>query len=354
MNARILLSFLTAWLTFAVPSLSQAQVIVDAALDSADILIGEQATLSVKVCADKGQRVVFPEYSEEQPLQTGIEVVRTNKPDTTWLNEGRRMEVSVRYLITSFDSTLYSLHPYVMVDNDTMWSRDVVGLRVNTVEVDTVHIDQFNGPNGPVDDPFTFEWRYWLAAFLLFPLLALFVLCLRRLKNRKPEVRRVVVMPPEPAHRKALAVLEQVDTANLREAYETISDCIRGYLHERFGVLTYERVTDEILAAMHDRLTPQQNRLLTDVLTTSDLVKFAKYQSNHAELEQVLEGAKELVRLTLDHEAENRQPKVTYVKVGEIELARKRRRWEVLTWLLGALCFGWLAYLCYEIYYIFF
>lgn len=353
MNLRVSLFrlFLALWICW--PSLLAGQTIVDATLDSADILIGEQATVAVKISTDAKRRVEFPQYTEESPLCQGVEVISISKVDTNLLNNGQRIELSARYLITSFDSTLYSLQPYVLVDNDTIRSRNVLGLRVNSVEVDTTHLDQFFGPSAPVEDTFVFEPHFWLQSLWLWFLAALLIVCLRRLSDKKPQVRKVVIPPPVPAHRTALAALEKIDTSNRRKAFEDLSDHLRIYLQERFSVQTMERVSEDILAALHDRLTPKENRLLADILTTSDLVKFAKYSSNDAELAQVLNESKEFVQSTLDQEAENRKPEVRYELVGELEKRRKRRRLLGLTFVLLSLFVALAVYEAYILYYTF-
>ena len=331
-----------------------AQNILDVSLDSADILIGEQVSLKLKLTADADAHIQFPQYSEESPLSPGIETLELSRPDTTLLDNGRRIELHARYLITSFDSAVYSLQPYVLVDDDTVRARNNVGLRVNSIEVDTVHTDQFNGPAAPVNVPFEWQPSLWLQSLSLWLLFALVIMMCVRLSDKKPKVRKVVVPVPIPPHRKALQAVSEINDSDLREAFEQLSEKMRIYLNERFGVQTLERVSEDILAAMRPNLDARQNRLLTDVLTTADLVKFADYSSTTAEWQQIRQAATDFITSTLDHEAENRKPEVRYVKVGEVELARKRKILLIATCIVSAIFIGWAIYLGHEIYQTFF
>ena len=66
---------------FGVVSL-QAQVIVDAKIDSTRILIGQQTGIIVDVSADAGKNVEFMHYDSLQQMIPGIEVLKMSEPDT--------------------------------------------------------------------------------------------------------------------------------------------------------------------------------------------------------------------------------------------------------------------------------
>ena len=82
-NILLLLIWMTA-------SVTMAQVVVESKLDTAEIRIGEQVQIQVKVTAGQSQRVVFPQYEKGQNLTPGVEVLVATRVDTTLLNAGRR------------------------------------------------------------------------------------------------------------------------------------------------------------------------------------------------------------------------------------------------------------------------
>ena len=59
-----------------------SQVVVEAKLDTADILIGQQVQLQVKATTDKRTHIIFPVYAQEDQITPGVEVVDNGKTDT--------------------------------------------------------------------------------------------------------------------------------------------------------------------------------------------------------------------------------------------------------------------------------
>ena len=108
------------------------QTLVDVRVDSAAILIGEQTVLHLTVTADKDKAVqlVIP----RDTLMAGVEVLEIPKADST-LIENDRLLIEQDLLVTSFDSSLYLLPPFMVIDGaDTVYSNQVA-LKVSTVPV---------------------------------------------------------------------------------------------------------------------------------------------------------------------------------------------------------------------------
>lgn len=106
--------------------------LIDVAIDSAAILIGEQTTLHLTVTADKDRpvQIVIP----NDTLMTGVEVLNLSKADSTEI-ENDRLVIKQDVLITSFDSSLYLLPPLKVIDGvDTVYSNQVA-LKVSTIPV---------------------------------------------------------------------------------------------------------------------------------------------------------------------------------------------------------------------------
>ena len=68
---------------------SNAQVTVDAKIDSLQLLIGEQAKITLEVSLEANQKLQMPGVLDT--LVRGVEVLDIAKPDTQMLNEGKRM-----------------------------------------------------------------------------------------------------------------------------------------------------------------------------------------------------------------------------------------------------------------------
>ena len=134
---------------------ANAQVTVDASIDSLQLLIGEQAKIKLQVSMNANQKLQLPLLRDT--LVTGVEVLDVAKPDTQLLNDNKRWLISQEYTITSFDSALYYLPPFeVRVDNQAYRSK-ALALKVYSIPVDTLHPDQFFGPKDIREVPITWE-----------------------------------------------------------------------------------------------------------------------------------------------------------------------------------------------------
>ena len=127
--------------------------LIDVAIDSAAILIGEQTTLHLTVTADKDRpvQIVIP----NDTLMTGVEVLNLSKADSTEI-ENDRLVIKQDVLITSFDSSLYLLPPLKVIDGvDTVYSNQVA-LKVSTIPVNADKPEEFNDIKTVWKPPFVF------------------------------------------------------------------------------------------------------------------------------------------------------------------------------------------------------
>ena len=134
---------------------ANAQVTVDAKIDSLQLLIGEQAKITLEVSLDANQKLQMPVVLDT--LVRGVEVLDIAKPDTQMLNEGKRMLIEQEYTITSFDSALYYLPPFEVLVNDQPYRSKALALKVYSVPVDTLNPDQFFGPKTIREVPIIWE-----------------------------------------------------------------------------------------------------------------------------------------------------------------------------------------------------
>ena len=79
-----------------------------------------------------------------------------------------------------------------------------------------------------------------------------------------------------------------------------VSDAVRLYLEERFGLRAPERTTDEFLGDLSRSaaLTQAQKKSLEQFLSSCDMVKFAKYEPQRPELEVLYNSAVRLIEET--------------------------------------------------------
>jgi hypothetical protein len=127
----------------------------------------------------------------------------------------------------------------------------------------------------------------------------------RKFKSRKKgEVVKVV--NPDPAHIIALRELEKLkeeklwQNGEIKLYYTRLSEIIRQYLENRYGIQSLELTTPETLSLLK-KTGFRDDELYTKlkmVLTSADLVKFAKYKPEPAENELNYENSWDFVSLT--------------------------------------------------------
>jgi hypothetical protein len=152
------------------------------------------------------------------------------------------------------------------------------------------NVAELRGIKGPVHIPNSYAWVGWLLGAVALGVLAWWLW--KRFGLKKRADKRAVVSPP---HRKA--------KDSLRNASELMSDpyafcslvstVVRTYIEERFELHAPDRTTEEFLDELRytSSLHVEHKRLLEEFLTRCDLVKFARHEPSHPELQGLLDAA---------------------------------------------------------------
>jgi len=272
----IVLSFLQGTKLYA------QQTLIDVSIDSAAILIGEQTVLHLTITTDNGKNVIVPIPNDT--LMTGVEVLNIAKADTTVIDNNRLL-IKQDILVTSFDSSLYLLPPFKVIDQtDTIYSNQVA-LKVSTIPVNIDKPDEFNDIKETWDPPFVLADYYLLIYGVLF---ACFLICLigyilKRLRNRQSIIPFKKQEPKLPPFEMAMKELDEIKQQKLwqqgrnKEYYTLLTDTLRKYMVNRFGINAMEMTSGEILELI--RLESEANssyNSLKQILELADFVKFAK------------------------------------------------------------------------------
>lgn len=345
--------YFTLFILFLTVTVLQAQQItVEASVDSTMINIGEQLHLHTVVSCPVGSRVKFPAYADGYLIE-GVEVLDAGRIDTVVLNEGKRWELRRDYLLTSFDSALYSLPRFeVEINGNKHLSRNEIGLKVNTIEVDLQHPDEFRPLKAPVDGLFDWSWRIVGWALSGWIALTLAILVAFRLVLARPVTRRVKIIPPVPPHIGAFKELETLRAAAFdgydSEAwYSRLTDSIRDYIAGRYGVNAREMTSYEILRALESVCELQAQIALKEVLEASDLVKFASYQATPIESQAILLRAGRFLEVTKEEIAADAEPQERIIIVNDRTQQRYRLMLKAVLGFAIAYATGSTAYTIY-------
>jgi len=271
-----------------------------ATVSPVEIVIGEQAIVDLEVIAPKGRSIIMPLYPDT--LVKGIEVIKMLTPDTVIANEV--MTIHQKYVITSFDSTLYHIAYMPIIDGTDTIKSNSFGLKVSSVilseqvlgyleqlktqQTDSIDFEQLQLTDIKENLKPPFVWQDYLS-YLWFVLLFLLILALigvglylaLRKKKKGYFFTPKEVLPPHAIAIKALDKIkaEKIWQRGLEKQYYTeVTDILREYIEKRFLINAFEKTSDEILDAMkYQSEADSAVDSLTQVLKLADLVKFAKY-----------------------------------------------------------------------------
>lgn len=152
--------------------------------------------------------------------------------------------------------------------------------------------------------PVPIDWRGPLAVAGGIALLAAAVGALWWLRGRR--AARAAGPPPAPPDVRALAALAALEVRRLPERgevkayYAELSDVVRRYLEDRFGVRAPEMTTEEFLVATArgSALGAPHRGLLADFLRECDLVKFARHRPTLDAAARAMDAARRFVAET--------------------------------------------------------
>ena len=334
-----------------------AQVSVEAEIDSIQIFVGQQAHVTISATAKENAKVEFPQFKPTQYVTPGVEVLDCKELEKKEQDNGfvtRR----VVYTMTSFDDTLYYLPPMeVKIDGKPYQSKSLA-LKVLTIEVDTLHAEQFFGPKDVQDNPFQWsDWSlpFWLSVLMLVLLAVGYYLYLR-LRDNKPIISHIRIVKRLLPHQKAMKEIEQikadkmVTSENSKEYYTKLTDTLRKYIEERYGFSAMEMTSSEII----ERLTSAQDQKALDELrqlfTTADLVKFAKYSTLINENDANLVNAIEFINQTKLENMPVEETVKPQLSEEDQRSQKTRRMLKTVISVIGVISLAIFGYVVYTLY----
>lgn len=272
-------------LLLALPLVGQ-EVRVIPTLDPAKILIGEQTILKVRIAhpKDADARLILP----KDTLVNGVEIMGVALTDSTAVTD-RLMEHVYEVTITSFDSANYALNNIqAMVAGELYNADEAPVLMVTTVPVDLSQPEAFSDIKDQWKPDFVWQDYLWL----ILTVLGLILLAiggyflwryLQKRKSRPAQVEKEMAPLLDP-YEEAMKGMEELREARLweqnqvKEYYTAMTDILRRFIWRVYGIDTAEKTSSEILESFRSTVdnTALQNDL-RKILTTADIVKFAKY-----------------------------------------------------------------------------
>ena len=290
----------------ALPS-QVGNVVVWARLDTTALTVGEQTQLRIHVGGLQDQPVRMPNVEE---LSRGAIEALESSNDTLRDKSGHVTDLESTVLITAFEAGHHAVTGIVVAVGDgqqlvMLAPADSLLLDVSYVaEADTTKCEV----KADIDyesEPYTF-WevcRWVLYALLAVAVVLAVVWILKRRKEHKP----IVVLPrakPAPADKRALAELETLrrkelwQKGRIKKYYTDMTDIVRRFLRNMYGINAGEMTTRQTLRAFHGIAdwSEQSDSLLRQLLQKADMVKFAKSQPESHEHDQAMQNSIDFIR----------------------------------------------------------
>ena len=310
MKGRIFLVIILFMLLLSEPSFAQTSV-AKATLDTNSILIGDQINLNIEFTSSPDYFVIWPLFNDT--ITNEIEIIKKSDIDTIITEQQDLITLKQSLIITSFDSGYYKIPPVKFIyreKNDTTIYNVFTAplfLNVLTIPVDTTKA--IMPIKGPIFAPYTLrEAVPWILIGVGVLLIGFFLFYYFSKRKKKEPLFRLKPKPKIPPHVIALDALEKLrinklwQSGKIKEYHTEITDIIRVYIHERFGIDAMEMTTDEILASFNkksDEVDDGLKNKLKQTLMLADLVKFAKEKPLPLENDKSLNNSIDFVKETI-------------------------------------------------------
>jgi hypothetical protein len=280
---------------------------VTSAFDSTRIFIGDQVRFTITIDQPEGLKLALPAFKDT--LMKNIDVLSGPVIDSS--KQKGRIRIIEKYIVTSFDSGRYQLPPvYAEMKNESGLKRfysdytvlDVRRIKLTPPDTAAQIFDIIKPYRAPITAGEIIPWV--LAAAIVAALVWFGMKYYKKLRESRGEVE--VIVNPDPAHIIAFRELEKLRDEKLWQSgeiklyYTRLTEILRQYLENRYGIYSLELTTSETLDALHKsgfRKDANYN-LLKGILTNADLVKFAKYNPEPAEHESVFQDSWNFVMAT--------------------------------------------------------
>ncbi|NLJ27995.1 hypothetical protein [Desulforhabdus amnigena] len=282
-------------------------------VDKDTISVAEQLHLTLEADAPEGYEARFPDLGQK----LGEFRITDYKIDPPQLSAENLVRTRRFYTLEPFLAGEYHIAPMEIVfltkSNAKADSSDLETHTIRTEEL-TVKVHSLLGEDrnkleihpiyGPVELPRSpIPLSYILAmpaAILCIGGCGFWWLKMRKKKNGGEA--SPPISPHEFAYRQLQEILEEnfLDRGEFKLFFSRISDVVRYYIENRFGLHAPKLTTEEFLATVHRKnpFSPEHQRLLDDFLNHCDLVKFAEHHPTGEEAQKSIEACKAFIDAT--------------------------------------------------------
>jgi hypothetical protein len=270
--------------------------------EQSELTVGDPLQLTLEVTHPAGTQVIIPRLD---PVWGSFEV-RSQSPATTATNDDGTETTRQIVEVSLFDIGEVETPPWSLTLTDGaggVFEEPVPPVTLTVVPTLDAEDNELRDikPQAGLAVPATWPWI--VGGLLLAVALAVAGLWAYRRWRGQPFLAPALdtrsplqVAYDELARIEGLGLLEQ---AQFKEYYTLVTDCLRTYLEQQFGLRVFDRTTSELRVLLRGSdLAPEHSRRFLDLFAESDLVKFAKFRPDRETARALLGEARELVTLT--------------------------------------------------------
>ena len=280
------------------------------------ILIADQLEYGVEMKGMPADAILaFQDYSKV--MTDTLTLVRAWKVDTLKVNRTSgvpTLDLRASVVIAPFEEGHYTL-PDVAVQRTVGASMDTLLFTGMEFEAKTIPIDtatfQIHDIKGQIKYPLTLaELLPYIIGIWIVALLAIIIGCLIIMAGRRETVVEVHRDPPY------IVALRNLDTLKgdkywapekQKTLYSGITDTLRTYIENVFGINAEEMTTAEIFDALEGRIPDDLYAETKALFETSDFVKFAKFTATDQQNASAVPSAVKFVTSTYQTQLEGEQ-----------------------------------------------
>ncbi len=275
------------------------------AIDRNEITIAEHVNMLIEARAEQGYVAELPGFGEKLE-QFGIVDYSTPAPE---LDEGGVVVTRRFYELEPFLSGEYRIPPMTLLfraEGDTTFHNlesDTITVAVRSILPEDHAELEIKDIAGPVTFPSDYSRLIIIAGCVAVAACAFFIIWRRRDGKRE-------AAPGLTAHEIAYMRLERLLSSDMlsdgryKEFTTEISDILRHYIEDRFGLRAPERTTEEFLAEAGAGLpvASEYKEIISEFLIHCDLVKFAALEPSSDDVKRAFETCRDFIDATRERE----------------------------------------------------
>ena len=300
-----------------------------ASVDSTVYLVGDYIHYRVNVNYDKSIKIIPPVI--EDSLKN-VDLIKVNNP--VYAENNGRKSASFDFILSKYDSADVTIPPidiFYRVGKDTMSQAGIDTADATLKHVQTnpvkfaVRLVKVNLQKDIKDvkapQKIPLDWKI----IILWILIALIVLGVsyylykryKQKKSNQPVIKKEIKLPPHVIALNSLNTLDEKklwQNGKIKEYHSEITEIIRRYFSERFGLHALELTTSETMELLR---TTKDTEIIRDItesfLNNADMVKFAKFSPLGSVNEEMMKQAVEIVEKTIPKAEPHQKPEVENV-----------------------------------------